>query len=408
MKNQPELVGKIILAKLLEYSMERFIAFVNNIESSLLYKKLVQDGVIIPKSVDGVLWQKDTAALARAGVIARVEGTANVYLKYTAREFSAEYQINDEKLMSHLNDLDLAEERKNITLLLNKVRRINTRNLIVHKILETIVEQQRDYFASNNEFDLKPLSRARLARLISSSDNGNYSLDFTIDASRISRALRKLSIITPAKKEVPLSFFFVSKKDMVKKSIKAIVNQEKKDIGSGCTIKAHTDEELSHIIKEDFGLSATRREVAYCRKELGILPYPERNGYMYHTSVANYSRIYPFTPPSVEDHAPASPGVYELCVDGSVIEYPIGCCQTFYIGSAKNLRKRLLSHLSSSSRNGGIRQVIKEKTCVFRYLKITQRWDYEEKKFYNLFASTYGDSPQCNHMSPKVSRKEMD
>lgn len=389
--------------------MERFIAFVSNIESSPLYKKLVQDGVIVPKSLAGVLRQKDTATLAKDGVIARVEGTVSISLYYTAREFSTEYQISDEKLTSYLNSLKLAEEeRKNTTCLLNKIRRINTRNLIVHRILEKIVEQQKDYFASNNEFNLKPLSQAGLARLISDSRNGSHNLDFTIDTSRISRALRKLSIITPGEKEIPLRFFFVSKKDMVKRSIIAILKREKKDIGSGRITKAHTDKELKHIIKEEYGLSVTRRGVAYCRKELGILAYSERNGYVYHTLAANYSRVYLFTAPSVEDNAPTSPGVYELCVDGGGIEYPTGCCQTFYIGSAQNLRKRLLSHLSSSSKNGGIKTVIRERPCVFRYLRIPQGWNQEEKKFYNLFVLTYGDSPQCNHMSPKVASKQIE
>ena len=235
--------------------MERFIAFVSNIESSQLYKKLVQDGVIMPKSLAGVLWQKDSATLAKAGVIAKVEGAVNLSLYYTARESSIEYQISDEKLTSYFNSLTpVGEERKNINRLLNKIRRINTRNLIVHRILEKIVEQQRDYFTSNNEFGLKPLSQAGLAKLISDSNNGSHSLDFTIDTSRISRALRKLSIITPGEKEIPLKFFFVSKKDMVKRGIKAVLNREKKDIGSGRITKPHTDEELRRIIKEEFGL----------------------------------------------------------------------------------------------------------------------------------------------------------
>lgn len=403
MKRQSKLVGKIILANFLEYRMGKFIAFVSNIESSQLYQRLVQDGVITPQSLAEVIRQEEPATLAKAGVIARVEGTVNLSLYYTAREFSTEYQIDNEKLMSRLNDLPAEEERKNVIRLLSKLRRLGTRNQIVHRILEKIVEQQRDYFISDNEFNLKSLSQAGLARLISAASDGSHSLDFAIDTSRVSRAIRKLSIITPANKEVPLSFFFVSKKDMVKRSIKAIVNQEKKNIGSGRMTKAHTDEELRHIIKHEYGLAVARREVAYSRKELGILPYPERNGYVYHTTVAKYSQTYPFTTLSVEDNTPASPGVYELCVDGSTIEYPTGYCQTFYIGSAKNLRKRLLSHLSSSSKNGGIRQVTKERACAFRYLRVPQGWDFEEKRVYNLFVSTFGDSPQCNHMSPKVN-----
>jgi hypothetical protein len=409
MKTQPKLIGKIILSDFLEYSVEKFITFVNDIERSPLYKRLVQEGVIMPKSLSGanILKRKNAAALAKSGVIAGVGGEASFPIHYTTREFCVEYQINDEKLASYLNNPKLLEEeRKNISRLLNKLRRINTRNLIILRILKGIVEYQREYFASYNELNLKPLARAGLARLISDSKDGSRSLDFAIDASRISRAIRDLSLLTPKGEEVPLRFLFASRKDMVKRCIRTIVSQEKKDIGRGQTTRAYTDEELSHKINEEFGLLVTRREVAYCRKGLGILPYFERNGYVYHTLAANFSQVYPFRAASVEGNAPAGPGVYELCLDAGGIEYPTGCCQTFYIGSANNLRKRLLSHLNSSSKNGGIKKVIKERPCVFRYLRVPRRWAHEEKRFYNLFVSTYGDSPLCNHISPKVTGKK--
>jgi RNA polymerase sigma-54 factor len=272
-----------------------------------------------------------------------------------------------------------------------------------HKIIKGIVEHQRDYFASNSELNLKPLTRAELARFVSNSRGDSRNLDFVIDASRISRVIRELSLITPRGEEIPLRLFFANRRDMVKRRIKAILNQEKKDIGSGQITKQYTDEELRYRINEEYGVLVTRREVAYCRKELGILSYVERNGYVYHTLAANFSQVYPLTAPSVESNAPVSPGVYELCLASGGIGYPAGSCQTFYIGSARNLRKRLLSHLSSSSRNGGIRRFIKEKSCVFRYLPVAQGWFREEKRFYNLFFSAYGDSPLCNHMSPKMA-----
>jgi hypothetical protein len=323
---------------------------------------------------------------------------------YTARQFSIEHQISD-KLAQYLNDGRLAdEERKDISRLLHKLRRINTRNVIVHKILKGIVEHQRDYFASNNELDLKLLTRSELARIISDSSDGQ-GFDFMLDASRISRAIRGLSVITPKGGEVPLGFLFPSRRDMVKRCVKAILNQEKEAIGGGRIAKPYTDEELTHKINAKYGWLITRREVAYCRKELGILPYLERNGYVYHTLAADFSQMYPFTATSVRSNAPVTSGIYELCVDGEGIEYPAGCCQTFYIGSAKNLRERLLSHLASSSKNGGIKGLIKERSCLFRYLQIPCRWAQEEKRVYNLFVSTYGDSPVCNRTSPKASNR---
>ncbi len=404
MRRQNKLVGKIILANFLEYGVENFVAFISDVEELPLYKRLVQEGIVIHKPLPDakILRQKNDAALAKVGVIAKVGRGVNFSIYYTMREFSIEYQTNDAKLPRSMNSLKLTEEeRKNVTGLLNKLRRISTRNLMVHKILKGVVEYQRDYFESNKELDLKPLTRAKLARLISGSEEGSHSCDFIIDASRISRAIHGLSLITPKGEEVPLRFFFASRRDMVKRCIRAILNKERKDICNGQFKKPYTDGELRYKLKEEYDLLLTRREVAYCRGGLGVLPYLERNGYEYRTLLANFSQIYPFTTPSIESNAPMSPGVYELRLNGDVIEYPTSYSQIFYIGSGKNLRKRLLSHLSSSNKNGGIKRFAKEKRRVFRYLRVPQGWAREEKRFYNFFISTYGGSPLCNRVSPK-------
>lgn len=404
---QPKLIGSIILADFLEYGVKKFITFVSDIESSDLYKRLVGEGTVTSKRLPkvDVLRRRDAGALAKAGVIAKVDGQADFSICYTAREFCTEYQIRTHKLASYSNDLRLQEEKKNVIRLLNKLRRINTRNLIIRRVLDGIVEHQRDYFASNDELNLKCLAMRGLARSITGSEANGRSLDFVVDASRISRAIRKLSLITPKGKQIPLTLFFPSRRDMVKRCIKAIVGHEKKEVGKGRAARAYTDEELSRKINEEHGLSVTRREIAYCRTELGILPYLRRNSYVYHTLAANFSQMYPFTASLVKKNAPTSPGVYELRLDSGEIEYPTGSCQTFYIGSAKNLRKRLLSHLSSSSKNGGIKEFTIEKSCLFRYVTVLLRWTHEEKRFYNHFVSTYGDSPICNHINPKVTSK---
>jgi hypothetical protein len=274
---------------------------------------------------------------------------------------------------------------------------------LVHEILKGTAEHQRDYFESNSELDLKPLTRAALASSISNSRESSRRFDFGVDASRISRVIRRLSFITPQGEEVSLSSFFPGRKDMVKRYIKAILNDERTDICNGQIKRPYTDQELRHRLNEGYGLLITRREVAYCRQDLGILPYSKRNGYMYRLLLVNFSRIYPFTDPSVRNNAPICPGVYELRLNGNGIEYPIGWCQVFYIGSGKNLRKRLLSHLSSSSKNGGIRRFAEKRSCGFRYLRVFPGWDQEEERLYDLFISTYGGSPLCNRVSPKRS-----
>lgn len=404
MKQRSNLVGRIILSNFLEQSVEKFITFVSNIEGSPLYKRLTEEGIVVPKLLPdaNVLRRKNATALAKDSVIAKIAGEGSLSVYYTIRKFSIEYQIKGEKLSRYVDTLELTdEERNDLHQLLNKLRRINTRNLIVHQILKGVVEYQRDYFASNDDINLVPLTRAQLARFISDSKDSRHGADFTIDASRTSRAIRGLSIINQSGEEIPIRLLFPSRRDMAKRCVRVVLNQEKEDISGGKITKPHTDKELRRKIKESFGLIVTRREVAYCRKELGILPYFERNGYVYHTLAADFSQIYPLTIPSIDCNAPAGSGVYELCLNGDALEYPTGFCKTFYIGSASNLRKRLLSHLSSSSKNGGISKFTRKGNCVFRYLPVPQRWSEEEKRFYNLFIAAYGDSPLCNHISPK-------
>jgi len=406
MRKQNKLLGKIILANFLEYGMKKFITFIDEVEGLPLYKRLAQEGIIIRNPLPGaeILRQENAAALAKVGVIAEVRKGVNLSIRYTRREFSIEYQINDQKPPGSINNLKLTEEdKKDISGLLYKLRRINTRNLITHEILKGILNYQKDYFESNNELALKPLTMTELARIISNSKESSYSFDF-IDVSRISRVIRRLSVITPQGEEVPLTFFFASRKDMVKRYIKAILNKERKDIFcSGQLKRPYTDEELRHKLNEEYGLLITRRGVAHCRQDLGISPYSKRNGYVYRSLQANFSNIYPFTLPSVKNNAPECPGVYELRLVNSKIDYPNGSCEIFYIGSGKNLRKRLLSHLSSSSKNGGIKELIKENSCAFRYVQLPQRqgWGGEEKRFFNFFVAAFGDSPLCNHVSPK-------
>ena len=421
-KKPRKIIGKIILADFLEYRLPKFINFVHAVEGLPLYKKLTHEGIIIRRSLlhAKILGEESVSVPSEDGVLAKIKKGSDFSVHYTNEEFSTEYIVAEEKLRGIINDVKLTEEeKKNVRRLLHKLRRISTRNLITHEILKGIVEYQREYFEfesngetfNENEQDLKlkPLRRAELARTLSNSsacEESNHSRGFVMDTSRISRVTHGISIITPQGNEVSLKSLFPTKRDVLKRRIKAILNREKEGIRNGRLKKPFTDEELRRKLKDEYWLSITRREVAYCRNDLGILPYSKRvNSYGYPPLLANYSKIYPFTSASVKNNAPTSPGVYELRLNSHRIEYPEGCCQTFYIGSAKNLRKRLLDHLSQNSKNGGIRRFVTEESCVFRYLQVSKGWAQEEKNLYNLFITTFGDSPVCNHVSPKASER---
>jgi len=424
MEKHRKLVGKIILADFLEYRLEKFINFVRAVKALPLYKKLTREGIIIHKPLLGakIVSEESDIVCSGVGVVAEIKKDVNFFIHYTNEAFSIEHIVDQEKPGRIKDDINrvrcslsngvkpTGEEKKNISRLLHKLRRINTRNLITHEILKGIVEYQKDYFESNsgneNKLDLKlkPLQRAELAKAISNSDckENNHNRGFVIDTSRISRVIQGISIITPQGNKIPLKSFFPTKRDIVKMYIKVLLNREKEGIYNGLTKRPYTDEELRCKLKDEYNLSITRREVAYCRKDLGILPYSERvNGCGYPSLQANFSKIYPFTNSSVKNNAPTCSGIYELRLDGEMIEYPDGRCQIFYIGSANNLRKRLIDHLGANNKNGCIKRFVKEKGCVFRYFQASNEWVREEKSLYNLFITTFGGPPACNHVSPK-------
>jgi len=388
---QNKLVGKIILANFLEYPLLKFLKFIQNMENQPIYNKLINQGVVTrsPFSV-GNFQSAD-------GVIAKIKKETNldISIQYAREEFSVEYLVNREKLLkvSKLTD----EQKRNISNLVHKLRRISTRNRTMHEILKGIVEYQRDYFEADNDNEidlkLKPLQLKILAKHIS--DNG-----FLIDVSRISRIYRGISIINHKGKIVTLKDFFPANRDIVKKHIKVIINKEKAEVCDGWISRTYTDGELQCKL-EKYNLFVSRREIGYCRNDMGILPYSKRmNGYGYPPLSVNFSAIYPFTASSVKKNATMQPGVYELRLDGKAIDYPRGYYQAFYIGSAKNLRKRLLDHLGSNGKNNGIKEYIKKEKCVFRYVQVTKGWGQEEKILYKLFIKAFGDSPVCNHLSP--------
>lgn len=123
-------------------------------------------------------------------------------------------------------------------------------------------------------------------------------------------------------------------------------------------------------------------------------------GYQYPPLSTNFSVLYPLTVASIHNNAPASSGVYEFRLRKKEIEYPHGKGKVIYIGSAKNLKKRLKEHVRPNNKNGHIKHFLKKMNCSFRYIPFSKDWKKEEGRLYHLFINTYGASPKCNQVRP--------
>lgn len=79
---------------------------------------------------------------------------------------------------------------------------------------------------------------------------------------------------------------------------------------------------------------------------------------------------------------------------------PMGACPVFYLGSARDLRKRLLDHPGQGAKNRGIQAHVAERNVLFRFVCQKKGWREEERRIYNRFEGTFGEPPRCNVSIP--------
>ena len=92
-----ELIGKIILANILEYRLEKFIAFIKGVERQPVYEKLTRKTIIIRRRLldAKILGEKKSDSVTlRDGVIAKIKKGSNFSIYYTNEEFSIEYTVD--------------------------------------------------------------------------------------------------------------------------------------------------------------------------------------------------------------------------------------------------------------------------------------------------------------------------
>ncbi|MDO9585887.1 MAG: GIY-YIG nuclease family protein [Syntrophales bacterium] len=270
--------------------------------------------------------------------------------------------------------------------------------------MNAVFMRQRDYFHSGSPLDLKPLSRAELALTIRA---GNGA-DPVIDASRISRLTSGKTVVVPSGREKPLKFFFPTGRDIHKHAINALMDEERQELAAGKIERPLNDGEIRDRLRQRHCIAITRRQVGFCRKELGIPNlYLRGRGGDYSFERHRFSATCRLDTASVKKNAPAKPGIYELSIADAQIKYPGGADSAFYIGSTGNIRKRIKEHLKPYNKNGGIREYLEKYDCFFRYIVLETSWQKEEKMLYDLFAADFGAPPRCNRASPRGGGREV-
>jgi len=150
------------------------------------------------------------------------------------------------------------DEMQKIDSLLNKLRLINSRKTTIYEVIQNLVEVQRSFLFSGDLKDLKPFTQVSLSTKIG------------VNPSLISRAINRKAIRTPQGRQISLKTLFPSEREIRKKLIREIIEQEKNEIQNGSLSRAYSDEEIRTQLREKHGISISRRSISDCRKNLNI------------------------------------------------------------------------------------------------------------------------------------------
>ena len=147
------------------------------------------------------------------------------------------------------------DEASRVDALVQELELINLKKVTIHKVIENILEFQKEFIESEDKAMLAPLSQKTVSKRLE------------VSPSLVNRAICARSVALPSGRETALKEFFPSKKDVVKIVLKKILNSEKKVL---------KDEELKDIILNKYGFGISRHLVQIYRSELGIAPANKR------------------------------------------------------------------------------------------------------------------------------------
>lgn len=357
----PEVIGRIILSKFLSFSLKSYERILNEVESSPIFRTLLSD-LITFEMFPQVRVASEKEEL-NPNTLGRIEQDGeNFYIRYRRLGFAGEYKFDRKKLNMLIENGNFPEfQRDEINLFTRKLRLISTRNRIIYITLLGIIEHQTAYLKSSNPLELMPLSQIKLSDWIKG--QGYLSIDNSI----ISRVVNGTSVLLPDGKLMPLKDFFLSSREICKGYIKEIFRNEEMKLKSNRLNRPYTDEEIKDKLKKGYSLNILRRSVSYCRNQMGIPPFYRRTyDNRYASRWIHFSTHFPMNLSSVKENAPEMSGIYELSLENVDIEYPLKRAEVFYIGSAKNIRKRLKTHLGSCSENGDLYTFTDGGKCFFQ------------------------------------------
>lgn len=341
---------------------------------------------------------------AASGLPTRALGTVKIrgkgaHLLYRSNSFVREYVVNQQVFDRLLTGWD-EPQRVEAMRLLSRMRLVNSRNRLSHALIAVLLEKQKAFIRTGNPAHLRPLLQSAVVGIMAQrSEQGGSGPQ--ADGSRVSRVVRGASVIIGDVDEVALTRLCPSTRDVHRELVRDLVRRE-----LSCRFAAElaaplTDLRIAEAVSVECAVPVSRRTVALIRKDLGVPDYRSRaRRSCYLTVTAAFSKLLVMTVETIREHVPRAPGVYEIRIPAPGVNYPVGWCPVIYIGSSKELRKRLLDQTRNRGQNPRLAAHIATRRASVRWLVAFDNWRGLERRIYQQFAKTFGARPDCNRMSP--------
>ncbi|TAM48236.1 MAG: hypothetical protein EPN55_00685 [Gammaproteobacteria bacterium] len=381
---EPAQLGRIIVARFLELPLRAFERRVHALEQAPDFRAL--DGILYVGRLTGLapLRARGTTGNRLLGVI-HVDGDKLAF-RYASPAFDCVYLFDETAVAER------AAKSRTTARLIGNLRLVNTRNRLTHAVVQTLMGAQTEFLLSGDPLGLRALSQAALARRLRT--DGVCPVD--ADPSRLSRLLRYLTVRLPDGEIAPLRSLCPAARTLHRYYVGQILRQEQAILIEDETLVPMTDREIARAALRQFDARLLTRTVSYIRHDLGIPAARERrHRSKYLAATVGFSPVLPLSEEVLRVRVPPGPGVYELRCDRAAPD----TCPIIYLGSARNLPKRLVEHLRGYSGNALLRPFVEE-GVRFRYLRVAEGWREVERAVYRAYCATFDGPPACNRLSP--------
>lgn len=373
------LLGKIVLTRLLEMPLPAYERMVFQIEAGRDFQHLGA-ALAIASLGDSPHAPPPCRGNLLGAVMLSGEPLA---FRYSSPAFHRHYRI-DEEILGRLASPAAPA-------LTGRLRLINTRNRLTHDIVTCLLTVQERYLRGGDPLQLQPFPQAALSKRLRSLPG----CAVVADTSRISRLLRDLSIALPSGETIPLRRLCPKLRDLQRTLVTHVIDRERAQLAEHASFTPLGDREIAGVIRREFAQRISQRTVAHIRAELGIPDHRERlRRAIYFAVTGDFSPLLPLSDRTLRS-TPSGAGVYEIRS-----RKVIGLSTVIYIGSAVNLRKRLMDHLHGNGHNAQLHHYLRTGEARFRYRRVPEDWRRFEREMYDAFHATFGGAPAYNRISP--------